>query len=90
MALADSFKATAKSHMNIENSTHARSWMLLYHHTDYMRRYADILLSNSLGNNDAAQEKYLAMIDAMSKIELEIAPEFDLHLFDNSIKRKLK
>lgn len=90
MALADKFEPVAKAHMDMDNSTHARSWMLLYHHTDYVRRYADTLLARSLGDVDKAQAKYAALIDAMSRIELEIAPEFDLHLFDNSIKRKIK
>ncbi len=90
MALADEFKAVAKAHMGMANATHARSWMLLFYHTDYVRLYADVLLAQSLGNNEAANEKYHEIIDALSKIELEIAPEFDLHLFDNSLKGKLK
>jgi len=90
MKLAEGFRDVAKAHMDMENSTHARSWMLLYYHTDYMRRYADTLLANSLGQDDAAQKKYLELIDFLSKIELEIAPEFDLHLFDMSLKMKLK
>ncbi len=90
MKLAEQFKPVAEAHLGMANSTHARSWMLLFHHTDYVRLYADTLLSNSLGENGAAQEKYTRLIDHMSKIELEIAPEFDLHLFDNSIKKKLK
>lgn len=90
MTLAEEFKPTAEAHLDMANSTHARSWMLLYHHTEYVRLYADVLLASSLGDNDAAQKKYLVMMDHLSKIESEIAPEFDLHLFDNSIRRKLK
>lgn len=90
IALADKFRATAKAYMDMDNQTHAHSWMLLYHHTTYVRHYADTLLARSLGDLELAQEKYRTLIDEMSKIELEIAPEFDLHLFDNSIKRKIK
>ncbi|MBQ8551321.1 MAG: DUF4838 domain-containing protein [Clostridia bacterium] len=90
MVTACEFEPVARAHMGMEDPTHARSWMLLYRHTDYVRRYADTLLARSLGDNAAAQEKYREMMDALSKIEPELAPEFDLHLFDNSIKRKLK
>lgn len=90
IAVADEFEPIAKAHMSMGNATHARSWMLLFHHTDYVRRYAGILLSQCLGDNEGAEAKYREMIDALSRIELEIAPEFDLHLFDNSIKKKLK
>lgn len=90
IALAEAFRGVAKSHMGMENSTHAHSWMLLYHHTTYVHHYADTLLTRSLGDIEGAEKKYRELIDTMSRIELEIAPEFDLHLFDNSIKRKIK
>lgn len=90
MKLAEDFREVAKAHMNGDNATHNHSWMLLYHHTTYVRLYADTLLARSLEDMDGAQEKYRTLMDEMSKIELEIAPEFDLHLFDNSIKRKIQ
>ena len=51
--------------------------------------YADILLAHSLGDLDKAVALFKKMIDVFSRIELEIAGEFDLFLFKQSVQNKL-
>ena len=88
MTIADEFEKVAKEHLNEGNPTIKKSWKLLYYHTDFCRRYADILLSQSLGNLDRAKELLKEFVDVFSKIEEEISTEFDLFLFNNSVNRK--
>ena len=63
---------------------------MLFHHTDFCRRYANILLTQSLGDEDKAKELYSEMIDAWSRLEPEIASDFDLFMFDKGTKRKFE
>lgn len=88
IALADSFEAVAKAHLEEENLTVRKSWKLLYYHTDFCRRYADILLAQSLGDVQKAKQLLADFVEVFSKIEQEISTEFDLFLFHNSVNRK--
>lgn len=86
--LADEFENVAKDHLNEEIPAVKKSWELLYYHTDLCRRYANIMLSHSLGNVEKAKELLDELVDAFSRIEEEISTEFDLCLFRNSVDRK--
>ena len=89
MKLAREFEPVAKAHLDEEHPTVSRSWKLLYYHTDFCYRYAEILLNNSEGNNDKAEKLLDEMADVFSKIELEISMEFDLDLFYCGTNRRL-
>ena len=88
MSLCSDFRKVAQSHLSDDNLTVAKSWKLLWYHTEFCSRYASILLAHSLGDTDKAQNLLSELVDAFSKIELEISTEFDLFLFNNSVKRK--
>ncbi len=88
ISIADKFEKIAKEHLTEENPTVKKSWELLYYHTDFCRRYADILLSQSLGDVDKAKALLKEFVEVFSKLELKISTEFDLFLFNNSVNRK--
>lgn len=88
MSLCQTFRPVASAHLSEQNLTWHKSWQLLYYHTDFCRRYADILLAQSLGNLDKAKALLEEMTDVFSHIEPEISTEFDLFLFNSSVKRK--
>ena len=89
--LANEFESIAKAHsVEEEHPTHRKSWWVLYHHTDFCRRYADVMLAQSLGDDDKAKKLYGEMIDALSRLEPEISSEFDLFMFDKGTKRKFE
>lgn len=82
------FRKITKEHMSIENNTQRRSWELLYHHTDFCARYAEILLLQSEGNESDAKKKLDDMIAELSRLETRINAEFDLFLFAMSMNRR--
>lgn len=86
--IANDFEPIAKQHISETNATVSKSWKLLYYHTDFCRRYAQILLEQSYGNVDKAKELLAEFVEVFSEIELEISTEFDLFLFNNSVNRK--
>ncbi len=87
--LAENFKGIANKNTQLSNKTWQKSWQLLKIHTEYVMRYADILLSFSSGNKDEAKTKFDEFVDVFSKYEVDISTEFDLFLFVLSLKRKL-
>lgn len=87
---ADDFESIAKSHLNEENNTHKKSWKLLWYHTEFIKRYAEILLVHSKGDEEKADKLRADMIDYFSNYETDISLEFDLFLFNMSVERKLK
>ena len=90
IALTDRFENIAKAHLTEEHPTHRKSWKLLFYHTDFCRRYARILLAQSLGDSEKAKELYKEMVDVLSRLEPEISQDFDLFLFDKGTKRKFE
>ncbi|MBE7050952.1 MAG: DUF4838 domain-containing protein [Ruminococcaceae bacterium] len=89
MSVASSFGPVAKDRCIHPNATIAKSWKLLWYHTDFCHKYAEILLTQSLGDEEKAKKLLAQMTDAFSVLEPEISAQFDLFLFDNSVKRKL-
>ena len=88
--MVDNFEGVAKAHLSEKHATQRRSWELLLYHTDYCRRYAHIMLAQSLGDEIKAKKLYDEMIDVYSHLEPEISSEFDLFLFDKGTKRKFE
>ena len=89
MTLAEAMRPKCEAHVSDANATVRKSWKLLYYHTTFCMMYADILLAHSLGDLDKAVALFKKMIDVFSRIELEIAGEFDLFLFKQSVQNKL-
>lgn len=89
MELCDEFESIAKAHLeNEEHPAYRKSWKLLFYHTDFCRRYAQIMLALALENNDEAKKLYDEMMDVFSRIESEISLELDLFLFGEALKKK--
>jgi len=87
--ICDKFEKIIKEKCNHPCTTVTKSWKLLWYHTDWCKRYANILLEHSMGNNDMANKLLCELTDRFSHFEPEIGSQFDLFLFDNSVKRKL-
>jgi hypothetical protein len=86
--ICTNFESIAKAKCSMNNTTQAKSWELLYYHTDFCKRYADILLEHSMGNIEKAQMLLAEFTDVFSKSEEIIGSQFDLFLFENSVRRK--
>lgn len=83
--LADTIRPLCKSRRSAKDPCHAKSWALLDVHTEYVTRLSEILLAASRGDRDKAERLFAEMLDWLSQIEDEIAPQFDLVLFKQKI-----
>lgn len=83
----DKFLATVKKNLSITDKCQAFSWKLLYYHTEYCKRFADVLISVAENDTESAMKKYESMLEYLSPIEEEISLEFDMHIFARKMKQ---
>jgi hypothetical protein len=83
----DKFLATVKKNLSITDKCQAYSWKLLYYHTEYCKRFADVLISVAENDTETAMKKYEKMLEYLSPIEEEISLEFDMHIFARKMKQ---
>ena len=67
----------------------AKSWDYLKYHAYIVTELSKAYYQAAVGDKDAATDIYLKLVDWISLREIEIAPVFDLHLFNLSIAGKL-
>ena len=67
----------------------AKSWDYLKYHAYIVTELSKVYYQAALGNKESATDIYVKLIDWISLREIEIAPVFDLHLFNLSIVGKL-
>ncbi len=84
--LAEDFKKIVLRNLTASDPCHRKSWKLLAYHTDYVKRYADILISLANEDVDKANLQYAEMLDFLSHMEAEYSLDFDLHLFARKMK----
>ncbi len=77
----ESFRDTIKKNMKQDNPCHKKSWTLLDYHADICINSADIYIALAEYDKDRAKRVLDKTIDWLSRVEDEIAPEFDLVLY---------
>ena len=88
--IADGFLPTVEKNRGLDDPCHKESWKLLYYHTEYVKRLAEVFIHFANGQVDAAKQELADMVDYLSHIEDEIHPQFDLVLFKQRISQILE
>lgn len=89
-SVADEFKGVIEKNLEAADPCHRKSWRLIQYHTEYVKLFADILISLANENKEEAGEKRDKMLDFLSVMEEEYSLEFDLHLFARRLNGMLK
>lgn len=87
--VVEDFMPVINKNRNIKDICHKKSWDYLKYHAHIVTELSKVYLDFSCGNKQKSEETYLKLIDWISIHELEIAPVFDLFLFNASIARKI-
>ena len=88
--LAEAFKETVSRNLELSYPCHRKSWRLMQYHTEYVKRYADILIALAKSDEEGAYKLYEDMLDFLSHMEAEYSLDFDLHLFARKMKSMIK
>ena len=88
--LAEAFKETVSRNLELSDPCHRKSWRLMQYHTEYVKRYADILIALAKSDEEGAYKLYEDMLDFLSHMEAEYSLDFDLHLFARKMKSMIK
>ena len=75
---------------NCPNSAQRLSWEMLYHHTEYCKRFAELYCEKAKGSSkDVINEKKEALLDYANSFEINerLQPYFDTFVLDVVLKR---
>lgn len=85
----DSFLPTIAENRKLPDKCHAKSWDLLWYHAEYCKMLSELFVEVCNKNKDEARKVLAKMIDWLSEIEDEIAPQFDLVLFNQRMNQTI-
>lgn len=83
------FMPIIEKNMAIDNVCHRLSWVYLKYHSGICNYYCRIINLDASGKRTEAQQLLSELELYVSKIEMDIHPVFDLHLFIRYIRLKL-
>ena len=75
--LAAKERALAKAHLNMPYRPQTVSWRLLLRHTEYIEKWAQLLIEKAQGNDYRAAELAKAFCDDFGRYELEMERYYD-------------
>ena len=87
-ALIEAFMPVIETNRKGSNICHNKSWDYLRYHAHIAGEMSKAYLAGAQGNMKKAGEIYLQLQNWISVHEMEIAPVFDLHLFDKCHRDK--
>ena len=85
----DAFLTTIAENRKLSDKCHAKSWDLLWYHAEYCKMLSELFVEVCNRNKDEARKVLAKMIDWLSEIEDEIAPQFDLVLFNQRMNQTI-
>ena len=89
-ACVDTFRPTVEKNCLTDEPCRRKSWEVLRFHGDYCKKLADLYVTMAESGTQAAGEKLESMVDWLSHMEDEFAPQFDLFLFQRRMRQYLK
>lgn len=87
---ADRFIKVVRKNLQSADKCHKESWMILKHHTEYVKRVADICIAIAENDTEKATAHLDSALDFLSKIEDEISLYLDMHIFARKMKSMIK
>ena len=85
--IVDAFAPVVEKNLSVENPCHRESWRILTYHGEYVKWLSKIYFTLSRGDQKGALDIYWGLLNYLSEVELEIAPYFDLCLFNQRTKQ---
>ena len=87
-AVIESFMPTIQKNRRLSDICHVKSWDYLKYHAHICTELSKALCAGAKGNIDESAKIYNELYDWISVHELEIAPVFDLFLFNKFYSRR--
>ena len=88
-ACVDSFRPTVEKNCLTDEPCRKKSWEILRFHGDYCKKLADLYVTMAERGAQDAEKKLEDMVDWLSRLEDEFAPQFDLFLFQRRMRQYL-
>ncbi len=87
-AVVEAFKPIIDKNRKGSELCRVKSWEILNYHAYIITELSKAYLEGAKGDKEAGGEIYLKLLDWLSMHEMEIAPYFDLFLFDEYTSKK--
>ncbi len=86
----ENFRGVIRSNMELDDPCRRKSWTLLDYHADICIKSAEIYIALAEFDKDRARKVLDETMDFLSRIEDEIAPEFDLVLYKQRMTQTIE